>query len=186
MPPKQRFNQDLILNQAYRMFQDGGMDAVNARSVSKALHCSTQPIFSYFPDMSGLRTALVDRAYEDFSACMGEAEKENASILSRCLAFEHFAAENPMIFLFLIGNDPRNRDENACDILFALPDTILRAEMERLNLKEDAARQLAREVSVYASGAAVLLALGNGGADPEALAKGTESVYDMLIAKLGA
>ncbi|MCR4706476.1 MAG: TetR/AcrR family transcriptional regulator [Clostridiales bacterium] len=181
MPPKQRFNHKLILDKAYEMFLTGGMDIVNARSVSKALHCSTQPIFSYFPDMSGLRSALVDRAYEDFSVRLAEAEAAEPSILSRCLAYEQFAAAFPQVFLFLTGNDPRNREENACDLLFALPKEVLTAEMDRHHIGEEAALRLQRELCVYAHGTATLLAQGSNEASPEALAEGTKALYTVLV-----
>lgn len=185
MPPKQRFNHDLILKKAYNMFTEGGMEAVNARSVSKALQCSTQPIFSYFPDMGGLRAALIEKGYEDFTAIMKKAEEEGGSILARCLAYEQFAAEQPNVFLFLIGNHPLNKDEKPGKILFTLPEEILRAEAERLQAGEDAVQWLQHELCVYAHGAATLLALRNTGADAEALAKATGELYTVLADQLG-
>ena len=52
MPPKQRITREMIMERAFDMFCREGMDAVNARSVAKALNCSTQPIFSYYAGMS--------------------------------------------------------------------------------------------------------------------------------------
>ena len=46
MPPKQRITREMILECAFVMFLSEGMETVNARSVAKALGCSTQPIIS--------------------------------------------------------------------------------------------------------------------------------------------
>ena len=51
MPPKQRITREMILESSFSMFCREGMENVNARSVAKALGCSTQPIFSYFSDL---------------------------------------------------------------------------------------------------------------------------------------
>ena len=57
MPPKQRITREMILETSFAMFCRDGMEAVNARSVAKALNCSTQPIFSYFAGMDDLKSA---------------------------------------------------------------------------------------------------------------------------------
>ena len=66
MPPKQRITREMILERSFAMFSREGMEAVNARSVAKALNCSTQPIFSYFSGMEDLKNALEQKAKETF------------------------------------------------------------------------------------------------------------------------
>ena len=66
MPPKQRITREMILERSFAMFCQEGMAAVNARSVAKALNCSTQPIFSYFSGMDDLKNALDQKAHDVF------------------------------------------------------------------------------------------------------------------------
>ena len=56
----------MILERSFEMFCREGMEVVNARSVAKALNCSTQPIFSYFSGMQDLKTTLEEKAKEQF------------------------------------------------------------------------------------------------------------------------
>ena len=76
MPPKQRITREMILERSFEMFCRDGMDAVNARSVAKALNCSTQPIFSYYAGMDDLKNALENKAKETFEATINSLPQE--------------------------------------------------------------------------------------------------------------
>lgn len=76
MPPKQRITREMILERSFAMFCQEGMAAVNARSVAKALNCSTQPIFSYFSGMDDLKNALDQKAHDVFEQTVSEEAKD--------------------------------------------------------------------------------------------------------------
>ena len=80
MPPKQRITREMILERSFDMFCREGMEAVNARSVAKALNCSTQPIFSYFSGMDDLKTSLEQKAKETFENALKVEEMEGDHI----------------------------------------------------------------------------------------------------------
>ena len=73
MPPKQRITREMILESSFAMFCQEGMEVVNARSVAKALNCSTQPIFSYYAGMDDLKTALHEKARALFESRIDQA-----------------------------------------------------------------------------------------------------------------
>ena len=100
MPPKQRFNKESILEKAYEVFQSSGFDSVTARSVANALNCSTQPVFSYIPSMSDVRSGIIKKAEEELFERL-----KTEFFLDRCIAYEKFAAEKPLIFLYLAEHD---------------------------------------------------------------------------------
>lgn len=62
MPPKQKITREMILSAALGLTRAEGIGAVNARSVAKALGCSTQPVFSQFATMEALRRATFEHA----------------------------------------------------------------------------------------------------------------------------
>ena len=73
----------MILERSFAMFCQEGMGAVNARSVAKALNCSTQPIFSYFSGMDDLKNALDQKARDEFEQMAAQnADKEH--VLESC------------------------------------------------------------------------------------------------------
>ena len=45
MPAAKRISKEAIIDAAEAVLRTGGFEAINARSVAKALGCSTQPIY---------------------------------------------------------------------------------------------------------------------------------------------
>ena len=107
MPPKQRITREMILETSFAMFCREGMEIVNARSVAKALNCSTQPIFSYFAGMDDLKNALEDKARTLFETEIAEAIAGEEPVLGGCMAYFRFAMNQPNLFrqMFLSRND---------------------------------------------------------------------------------
>ena len=52
MPPKQKYTQEFIIEQATRIIANG--EEITARALAEKIGCSTQPIFSQFADMEML------------------------------------------------------------------------------------------------------------------------------------
>lgn len=101
MPPKQRITREMILERSFEMFCRDGMDAVNARSVAKALNCSTQPIFSYYAGMDDLKNALENKAKETFEAAITNLPQDGDPVVNICTAYVSFAAVQPCLFKYL-------------------------------------------------------------------------------------
>ncbi len=180
MPPKQRFNREIILDRAYEMFLKNGMGSVNARSVSKALQCSTQPIFSYFPDMNGLRTALIEKANSEFSARIQEPETaEPSSFVKRSMAYVRFAAEQPNVFLHLCSSNV-SPEFMPCSLLLVPPETVISAEQAALRADRAAVLAIHDKLSVYVHGLASLTALGICAFDEKAHGEKVKTMYETL------
>ena len=64
MPAAKRISKEAIIDAAEAVLRTGGFEAINARSVAKALGCSTQPIYLTFRNMEELKSALTQRAIE--------------------------------------------------------------------------------------------------------------------------
>lgn len=64
MPAAKRISKEAIIDAAAAVLRIGGFEAINARSVAKALGCSTQPIYLSFRNMEELKSALTQRAIE--------------------------------------------------------------------------------------------------------------------------
>ncbi len=63
MPPKVKTDKDTILAAALALVRRQGADALNARALATELNCSTQPIFSHFPTMEAVKSAVLEEAY---------------------------------------------------------------------------------------------------------------------------
>ena len=160
------------------MFLSEGMSSVNARSVSKKLGCSTQPLFSYFPDMSGLRRALIEKGINDFMNVMQAAADTDASVLRRCSAYVRFASEQPRVFLHLLSLE----DTDSCpsSILMTVPAETLSYEAEANALPTADAQALCLALNIHAHGLACLIAQGKASPCGEDPASHLRSVYNSL------
>lgn len=157
MPPKQKYTREIILNKSYEIFASQGMDAVNARSVSAELGCSTQPIFSYFPDMESLRRSLSQKAVNDFMSAVADAETQELSLESICTAYVLFAARNRFVFLHMT----QLADEmivHPFDVILDSIEKVIPSVCRCYTLNEDAARNACQEIATYAHGLACILA----------------------------
>ena len=55
MPPKITTSKEMIIEAGYGIADEEGIDQVNCRAIAKKLGCSTQPVFSRFPNMDELK-----------------------------------------------------------------------------------------------------------------------------------
>lgn len=112
MPPKVKITRGDIVKTAVELVRESGADALNARSIAAALHCSTQPIFSNFATMESLQAAVVDAAYECyFGFLQREAENgEYPQYKAFGMAYIRFAQEEKELFKLLFMCDRKGKD----------------------------------------------------------------------------
>ena len=66
MPPTTKITKDMILACGYELVKTNGIENINARNIAKSLDCSTQPIYSQFPNMEELKQSIHDLACDKF------------------------------------------------------------------------------------------------------------------------
>lgn len=159
MPPKQRITREMILERSFAMFCREGMDAVNARSVAKALNCSTQPIFSYFSGMDDLKNALDQKARNLFEELINPVTKEGRLFERYCIEYVRFAQEQPQLFghMFLRVQDMAG----AMTMNGMLRDAMVEVESRDEGISLIQAREVGFKLWIYAHGLASMQASGH-------------------------
>lgn len=184
MPPKQRITREMILERSFEMFCREGMEVVNARSVAKALNCSTQPIFSYFSGMQDLKITLEEKAKEQFQAALQVDDQPGDPLVNIGCAYTRFAAEQPHLFahLFLMLQDdslyPFVSEERREDLLCR--------EAEYTGLTREQTEKLCTQMSIYIHGLAVVRAAKRADFTPEEMAAMIENTQKMMLKAIGA
>lgn len=158
MPPKQRINREMILERAFEMFLAEGMEVVNARSVAKALGCSTQPIFSYYIGMQDLRDALNLKARELFAHEVLQASREGNWLVNLCDAFVNFACSCPHVYRHLY--ETACRDREVVEALNPIGEEIAKDLCSKEGVSEEKAQSICRSMVVYAVGMAAVAMVG--------------------------
>lgn len=179
MPPKQRITREMILERSFAMFCQDGMDVVNARSVAKALNCSTQPIFSYFSGMEDLKNALELKAKETFETMLAQVPQDKDPLVDICTAVVTFAYEQPCLFkhLFMRSKNGPKYSFLSGEELKALE----QAEAEVYQLDERRAHDALVHMSIYAHGYASLLAGGQLTSEADKISERVIEAHNILI-----
>lgn len=118
MPPKPTVCKEDILKTAVSLVRAGGMENVNARSLAKALGCSTKPLFRIYENMEALKDDVKAALDGVYSAFMESRMTEENRLLSQGVAYVAFARSEKVIFNTLFMNRTME-GASLCDVIRA-------------------------------------------------------------------
>lgn len=154
MPPKQRITREMIMERAFDMFCREGMDAVNARSVAKALNCSTQPIFSYYTGMQELRDTLDLKAQETFAEKVLSVKQSETWLTDLGEAFVRFACEQPYVYKHLY--ESVCQDTARLEVIASIGHDLAAHIAQKEGVSEEQAKMVCQNTIVYCVGLAAV------------------------------
>ena len=145
MPPKQKFNKEVVLETAFQLVREQGVENLNARSLAKMLHSSVQPVFSYYDNMTDLKTDLLAMVNEYHSRYFDKVIADENLFTNVGLAYISFAIEEPNLFKLLFmtnGFDGKHLSQfvsGNCNehITSAIPDVLDRSISESNSIFTD-------------------------------------------------
>ena len=170
----------MILERSFAMFCQEGMRAVNARSVAKALNCSTQPIFSYFSGMDDLKNALDQKAHDEFEQVAAQNYDKDHVLESSCEAYIRFANEQPHLFAHMFMNADGGMTTFG-NLL--VRDPIVEAEAAQSGLDKDKAKTVSEELYIFVHGLASMQASGRTSYSKDQTLDMVSGVHEALLAK---
>ena len=103
MPPKTRITKEMILDAAFEITRESGIENVSARTVSQRLGCSTQPVMYCFATIEALRAEVYKRT-EDYQTDF-IMSSETVTMLDVGMAYVRFAAVEKYLFRLLFQSD---------------------------------------------------------------------------------
>ena len=62
MPAKAKVTKEMIVDAAFAVARETGVENINARTVSERLHCSTQPVMYHFATIEELKRTVYAKA----------------------------------------------------------------------------------------------------------------------------
>ena len=105
MPPKTRITREMILDAAFEIARESGIENVNARTVSQRLGCSTQPVMYCFATIENLREAVYHHAEEYQTGFIMPSNGSEITMLDVGMGYVRFAAEEKHLFRLLFQSD---------------------------------------------------------------------------------
>lgn len=163
MGRKTQISKDVILQAALAMLIRDGYSAINIKTLSKEIGCSTQPLVWHFENMDGLRRALADYAL------MYANEKMCPSTNGAIDAFEQvgrayikMALYEPNLFQFVFLNGSGCYPTGDASMLIKDKDhaELIKIIAKEFQISEQNAGQYIQNSIIYTHGLAAFVATG--------------------------
>lgn len=103
MPAKAKVTKAMIIDAAFEIVREAGIENVNARTVSEILGCSTQPVMYHFKTIADLKEAAYQKAdnfHTEFIMDIGGNPMKDIG-----LNYIRFAKKEKNLFCFLFQSD---------------------------------------------------------------------------------
>lgn len=159
MPPKPKYTKGEILNAAFQLTREKGIDAVVAREVGKCLNTSSSPVFTAWSSMEELKEdvwKLAKQKYQEYMTDIFDYSPAFKEFGMRCV---RFAADEPNLFrlVFLSKRDehsPYVRFKQEFESIFILLVEEIRNNFE---LSKEDAEDLLNQMIIFANGIAAFV-----------------------------
>lgn len=101
MAPKNKFTKEEMTEAALRVVRAKGLDGLTAKTMADALRTSTQPIFTGFGSMDGVKQAVYAAAVRVYDRYTDVGLQEKIPFLGVGLQYIRFAREEPALYRLL-------------------------------------------------------------------------------------
>lgn len=101
MAPKNKFTKEEMTAAALRVVREKGIGGLTAKTLADALGTSTQPVFTAFGSMDGVRQAVHAAAMRVYDQYTDAGLKEKIPFFGVGMQYIRFAREEPELYRFL-------------------------------------------------------------------------------------
>ena len=101
MAPKNKFTKEEMTEAALRVVRQQGLDGLTAKTMADALGTSTQPVFTAFGSMDGVRQAVYAAAIRVYDQYTHAGLREEVPFLGVGRQYIRFAREEPELYRLL-------------------------------------------------------------------------------------
>lgn len=157
MPPKTIFTKEQIIDTAFEIFREEGLEGLSVRRLAARMNCSTAPIYTCFENVDQIKEQLLERA-QDILTDYTEREYTGNAFLNIGLGLLEFARDYRTIYRKLFMEDNRYQY-----ILkrFCERNLVQMKKTEHLKCFEDADLiSMLEKMSMYTYGLATMLCAG--------------------------
>lgn len=105
MARTRKLSQDDIVNSAFELIAEIGLNNLSARSVAKQMGCSTQPIYQEFKSMADLRQHIFLKIDDYLQTEIFTKAITGDNVVDMGLSYIHFATHESELFKILFLDD---------------------------------------------------------------------------------
>ena len=160
MPPKAKYTREEIVQKAFEMAREKGIDAVVARELGKALGTSSSPIFTAFKNMEELHREVRKVALKEFESYVSDALNYTPAFKYVGMKMIEFAMREPKLFQLVYMRE-HDSSQSYAMLIDELGDTVrvcIEIMQKEYVLSKEEAEMIFRQVWLHTFGICVLVA----------------------------
>lgn len=179
--PKQKITKEMVVNAAFELAREGGMEQVMVKNIAEKLGCSVQPIYSYCKNMDGLRMDVAKQVRHFIQEYMAVHIDKNDLFHSTGRAYVQIAKEEPHILKIFIFQERTNisslEDLYQSEANPRIPQTIA----SELNISIEQAKQLHLNMLIYTIGIGAIFSVTTPGISADEIYSQQEYAYQAFL-----
>ena len=162
MPPKITTSKEMIIEAGYSIVDEGGIDQVNCRAIAKKLGCSTQPVFSRFPNMDELKEVVFTYACDRLQKSIAErieSSKEHLFLETAVTVLADLARDHKNLYKLVYLSDFRSERSFLEEGEKYLTNKLIIKELiDRYNIEPERAEDVFERISLLVHGICTVIA----------------------------
>ncbi len=184
--PKQRITKEMVVDAAFELAREGGMEEVLVKRIAERIGCSVQPIYSYCHNMQGLKQEVIGRVQTFVQQYVALHLDRKELFRSTGRAYLQIAREEPHLFRIFVLHERENI--SSLDELYRseADPTVAVSIAEDLQISLAQARQLHLNMLIYTMGLGAVFSVTRPGISIEEIFIQQEIAYEAFLKQIAA
>ena len=161
MAPKNKFTKEEMTEAALRVVRQQGLDGLTAKTMADALGTSTQPVFTAFGSMDGVRQAVYAAAIRVYDQYTHAGLREEVPFLGVGQQYIRFAREEPELYRFLFLTRTQDPKCSATKSMLHLQELVQPTLMSIYNISAEEADVYFRDLWFVVHSLSTLIVVGD-------------------------
>ena len=161
MAPKNKFTKEEMTEAALRVVRQQGLDGLTAKTMADALGTSTQPVFTAFGSMDGVRQAVYAAAIRVYDQYTHAGLREEVPFLGVGRQYIRFAREEPELYRFLFLTRTQDPKCSATKSMLHLQELVQPTLMSIYNISAEEADVYFRDLWFVVHSLSTLIVVGD-------------------------
>ena len=181
--PKQRITKEMVVNAAFEIARNSGMEQIMVKNIAEKIGCSVQPIYSYCKNMDGLRQDVAGQVHCFIQKYVTTHINKNDLFRSTGKAYIQLAQEEPHLFKIFILN--QREGISSLNDLYQSEAHPHIAEMiaSELNISVKQAKELHLNMLIYTIGIGTVFSVTTPGISANEIYRQQEIAYEAFLKK---
>lgn len=179
--PKQRITKEMVVDAAFEIARNGGMEQVMVKNIADKIGCSVQPIYSYCKNMDGLRQEVTERIGCFVREFVEKHIDKNDLFRSTGKAYIQLAKEDPHLFKIFILH--QRKGISSLDDLYKTEAEPYMAEFisDKLGISLSQAKRLHLNMLIYTIGIGTIFSVTMPGISADEIYAQQEAAYEAFL-----